>query len=453
MAAKHLEGRAHFGSRIGFTMAAAGSAVGLGNIWKFPYIAGQNGGGAFVLIYLLCVTVIGIPLMISEFYVGASAQSNIVKAFEITDKKGSPWQLVGWLAIFSTTIILSFYSVVGGWILDFFALSIGDKFSGLSDTEISQFLTELFASPLRQSLWHLVFMSLVVAIVAKGINKGIERWNVVLMPGLFVILLILLMRALFLPGVYQSLDFLFWPDFSKLRPAGILEAIGHSFFTLSIGMGIMLTYGSYLANKEKLVAMAIKIAFLDTMVALLVGIVMFSIIFTYNLSPDSGPTLMFKTLPMLFVKMQGGYLMSIGFFLLVAFAALTSAVSIFEVIVSYAVETSGKNRPVITVVLGTGIYLLGLLSALSSSILSEVRIASMTFFQFFDQITSCVTLPVGAFAVSIFVGWVIGEKIIPAKDSGSEARWIWLNILWIVRVVAPIAIFTIFINGLRSWWP
>lgn len=451
MAEKQQSSRAHFASRIGFTMAAAGSAVGLGNIWKFPYITGENGGGAFVLVYLLCVAVIGIPLMIAEFYIGATAQSNIVKAFAVIHKKNSPWQLVGWLAIFSTTIILSFYSVVGGWILDFLFLSAGDQFSGRSDVEIAQYLSLLFASPLRQSLWHLVFMVMIVGIVAKGINKGIERWNIMLMPALLVILIVLVIRALFLPGLAQSLNFLFAPDFSRLTPAGVLEAVGHSFFTLSIGMGIMLTYGSYLAKRENLVGTAIKIAILDTMVALFVGIVMFAIIFTYDLSPDSGPTLMFRTLPTLFVKMPGGYLVSVGFFLLVAFAALTSAVSVFEVIVSYAVETSKKSRLLVSVSLGVIIYFIGLLSAFSSSILADVKINGLTFFEFFDLITTSISLPIGALAVSLFAGWVVGPKMIPEFSRGLERRWIWLLILWTTRVIAPLAITVIFINGLRSW--
>lgn len=451
MAEDQAQGRSQFRSRFGFTMAAAGSAIGLGNIWKFPYITGQNGGGAFVLVYLACVATIGVPLIVAEFYIGATAQSNIVKAFEKLHKKGSPWQLVGWLAILSTTIILSFYSVVGGWILDFFSLSLTNQFSGLDDQQISNFLSELFANPLRQSLWHFAFMALVAFVVAKGINKGIERWNVLLMPGLFAILLILLTRSLFLPGLIPSLKFLFWPDFSKLGATGILEAVGHSFFTLSIGMGIMLTYGSYLATKDRLLSIAFRIAVLDTLVALLVGIVMFSIIFSYNLSPDSGPTLMFRTLPTLFVKMQGGYLMGVGFFLLVAFAALTSAVSIFEVTVAYAVERSGKPRHIVTPILASGIYVLGLLSAWSSSILSSVKIAGSTFFEFFDLITTSVTLPIGALLLAIFAGWVVGPQMIPLQLVEGEKKWMWLGILWTVRIVAPLAILIIFISGLRSW--
>lgn len=442
--------RAHWSNRLAFTLAAAGSAVGLGNIWKFPYITGVNGGGAFVAVYLLCILLVGLPIFIAELFIGQRAQANVVRAFELTHRPRTPWRFVGWMALLSAVLILSFYSVVGGWVLDFVLRSATNAFAGRTDAEIQGVLGGLLASPLRQVLWHALFMAATVAIVLQGLSAGLERWNRILMPGLFVLLLLLLARAAFLPGFGAALTFLFSPDFGKLTPAGVLEAVGHSFFTLSLGMGAMLTYGSYLRTSQELTRTVLSVAALDTLVALTAGTVVFSVVFSFGLEAGRGPTLMFQTLPMLFAKMPGGYFVSLAFFLLVAFAALTSAISLREVVVSYWVEQLGRARRPTALVFGGLNGVLGLLSALSSNLLSDVKVLGLTFFDLADKLTSSVTLPLGGALVALFFGWVLGPRAAEAVV-GPRSRALALGLMWTARVLAPLAVLFILIHGLRDW--
>jgi neurotransmitter:Na+ symporter, NSS family len=442
--------RAHWSNRLAFTLAAAGSAVGLGNIWKFPYITGVNGGGAFVAVYLVCILMVGLPIFVAELFIGQQAQANVVRAFERTHRPGSLWRFVGWMGLASALLILSFYSVVGGWVLDFVLRSLTNQFADRSDAEIQGVLSALLASPWRQLLWHAAFMGATVAIVVQGLNAGLERWNRILMPGLFLLLLLLLVRAAFLPGFGAALSFLFSPDFGKLSPSGVLEAVGHSFFTLSLGMGAMLTYGSYLRTSQELTRTVVSVAALDTLVALAAGTVVFSVVFSYGLEAGRGPTLMFQTLPMLFAKMPGGYFVSLAFFLLVAFAALTSSISLLEVLVSYWVEQHGKARGPTALVLGGLIWTLGILSALSSNLLSNVKLLGLTFFDLFDKLTSSVTLPLGGALIALFFGWVLGPRAAEAAV-GAHSRKLALGLMWTARVLAPVAVLFILVHGLRDW--
>lgn len=439
--------RAHWSSRLAFILAAAGSAVGLGNIWKFPYITGVNGGGAFVAVYLVCIALVGMPIFIAELYIGRQAQANVVRAFEVTHRPRTPWRYVGWMGLASAFLILSFYSVVGGWVLDFILRSATNQFAGHSDAEIQGVLGTLFSKPLRQLFWHALFMAATVAIVVQGLNAGLERWNRILMPALFVLLLLLLVRAVFLPGFGQALSFLFTPHTEKLTATGVLEAVGHSFFTLSLGMGAMITYGSYLRTSGELTRTVLSVAVLDTLIALAAGVVIFSVVFTFGLEPGSGPTLMFQTLPMLFAKMPGGYLVSLAFFLLVAFAALTSAISLLEVVVSYWVETHGTARGRTALVVGGIVYLLGVLSALSTNLLADVKLLGLTFFDLADKLTSSVTLPLGGALISLFFGWVLGRRAV-AEVVGERFA---TPLLWTVRVLAPLGVLGMLINGLSGW--
>lgn len=446
--------RAHWASRLGFILAAAGSAIGLGNIWKFPYITGMNGGGAFVLIYLICIAVIGIPIFLAELFIGQKSQSNAVEAFEKVHKKGTFWTLPGWLGILSAFLILSFYSVVGGWVLDFEFKAITNQFAGHTDSEIKEFLGTLFASPKIQIFWHFMFMAGVVAIVAAGIKNGIEKWNKILMPALLGILGLLLFRSMFLEGFGDALAFLFEPDFQKITGAGILESVGHSFFTLSLGMGAMITYGGYLASKKDLIKTTVTIALLDTLIALIAGVVIFSIVFTYDLEPGGGPTLMFQTLPMLFSKMTGGYIIAVGFFMLVAFAAFTSAVSLLEVVVTYWLDKHQTSRLKAAGIAGGLAFLLGILSALSTNILSseEYLIGKFTFFDLFDKLTSSVFLPFGGLLISLFFGWVLGPKAINAIfEKKSNAETYGVVLLWVTRIIAPLGVLVMLFNGLKDW--
>jgi len=351
------------------------------------------------------------------------------------------------MGLASAFLILSFYSVVGGWVLDFILRSATHQFAGHTDAEIQGMLGTLFAAPLRQLLWHAVFMAATVAIVVQGLNAGLERWNRILMPALFVLLLLLLARAVFLPGFGQALSFLFTPHTERLTAAGVLEAVGHSFFTLSLGMGAMITYGSYLRTSGELTRTVLSVAVLDTLVALTAGVVIFSVVFTFGLEPGSGPTLMFQTLPMLFAKMPGGYLVSLAFFLLVAFAALTSAISLLEVVVTYWVETHGTSRRATALVLGGIVYLLGVLSALSTNLLANVKLFGLTFFDLADKLTSSVTLPLGGALIALFFGWVLGRRAV-AEVVGERFA---TPLLWTVRVLAPMGVVAMIVNGLSGW--
>jgi len=442
--------RAHWSTRLAFILAAAGSAVGLGNIWKFPYITGVNGGGAFVAVYLVCIAAVGLPIFIAELFIGQKAQANVVRAFEATHRPRSPWRFVGGMGLLSALLILSFYSVVGGWVLDFVYRSLTNQFAGHSDEEIKGVLGTLFSSPGRQLFWHALFMGGTVAIVLQGLNEGLERWNRILMPTLFVLLLLLLGRALFLPGIGKALTFLFVPDASRLTAAGVLEAVGHSFFTLSLGMGAMITYGSYLGSREALTRTALSVAALDTLIALTAGTVIFSVVFTYGLDAGSGPTLMFQTLPMLFARMPGGYFVSLAFFLLVAFAALTSAISLLEVLVTYWVEQHGKPRKQTALLLGAFVYGLGILSALSTNLLAHVKLLGHTFFDLADKTTSSLTLPLGGALISIFFGWVLGPQA-AEEVVGPRFKWAARPLMWTARVLAPLAVVVILVRGLREW--
>ena len=440
--------RSQWGSRLALILAAVGSAIGLGNLWKFPYIAGVNGGGAFVLIYIICITLVGIPIFISELYIGQQAQSNTVQSFEVLDRKGSWWRLPGWMGLISAFLILSFYSVVSGWILDFQYRSITGEFLQQSNEDIQGALSSLLSDPLRQSLWCLTFIFLSVAIVWKGVEKGLERWNKILMPILFFILMTLLVYSFTLEGFKEAFQFLFSWDTSQLTAKGLLEAVGHSFFTLSLGMGTILVYGSYLSKSEKLPQVAIAVAFLDTLVALVAGLIIFSIVFTFDLEPSAGPGLIFSTLPSLFAQMPGGYFLSIVFFMLVTFAALTSAISILEVVVSYVSEKYNMSRKKVLVASGIVAYLFGLLSVFSFNELSDFKILNLTFFDLFDTLTSSYLLPIGGLLTALFFGWKLGEKAVNKSMGGSSL--LATGLLWSVRVVAPLAILIIVLHTIYT---
>ncbi len=443
--------RPHWSGRIGFILAAAGSAIGLGNIWKFPYITGTNGGGAFVLVYLACVLLIGLPIIIAEIHLGRESQANAVSAFEILHKKGTPWRAVGLLGTLSAFLILSFYSVVGGWVLDFEMRSLLNEFATHDTEAIKGFLDSLFASPWRLVAWHTVFMALTVGIIFGGLTKGIERWNKILMPALFVLLIALLGYSFFLAGFQEALAFIFKPDFTKLTWESTLEAVGQSFFTLSLGMGAMLTYGSYLPKGKSLVGTALSIAFLDTLVALIAGIIVFSVVFTYGQTPGAGPALIFVNLPVLFKSIPGGYFVSVAFFLLVAFAALTSAISILEVVVAFITERFNiANRKTVTAITGSIAWLLGILCALSFNVLKDVKLLGrFTLFDTFDQLTSTITLPLGGLFIALFFGWILGPKAVALAIGTNKGPIAWL-ILWSCRIAAPVAVAIVLYFGVRG---
>lgn len=336
--------RALWGTRLGFVLAAAGSAIGLGNIWKFPYIAGENGGGAFVLVYLICIVLVGLPIMIAELMLGRHTRRDAVGAFSHIEGPRSPWLAAGWVSIGAAFVILSYYAVVAGWTLEYVVKAVSNSFIGQDAQTIEGMFDTLVQEGSKQLLWHFGFMALALAIVIGGIQKGIERWSKILMPVLFVLLMLLFTNAMLSPGAWDGITFMFRPDFSKLTPGAILEAMGHAFFTLSLGMAAIITYGSYLSRTEDLFGVSIRVVILDTLIALVAGLSIFPVVFSFNLEAAAGPGLVFKTIPVVFSQMTGGYVLAIIFFLLLAFAALTSGISLLEAQVAFLIDEKGWSR-------------------------------------------------------------------------------------------------------------
>jgi len=438
--------RGQWSTQFGFILAAAGSAVGLGNIWKFPYITGVYGGGAFVLVYLGCVLAVGLPLMIAELIIGRRAQQNPVGAFQKLHKPGSQWQIAGWLGVASGFIILSFYSVVAGWAIAYLFKSIVG-FSGTS-AEIQGQFGNLIGNAWASIGWHTLFMAMTIGIVLGGVRKGIERWAKILMPALIILLLGLACYGLFTTdGGAQALTFLFEPDFSKLSAEGFLSALGHAFFTLSLGMGAMITYGSYMDRKAHIIRDAVVISLLDTVIALLAGVAIFSLVFAYGLEPSQGPGLIFQTLPVLFADI--GPWVSVPFFVLLSFAALSSSISLLEVVVSYFIDKRGWGRAKATIIMGFLIYLLGLLCA-TASITVPFRGKSQGFLDIFDFITTNYMLPIGGLLTCLFLAWIVNEKVIK-EEFGSSGNLYKLT-MFTLRFITPIAVLMVLLHGLE-WLP
>ena len=443
--------REQWATQIGFILATTGSAVGLGNIWKFPYIVGENGGGAFVLVYLFCILVIGIPIFMSELFIGQKGQTNVVDSFKKLDKKDSLWQICGWMLFISPILVLSFYSVVGGWCLDFAFNSLMNRFSGMSQEQVSGVLGDLFANSTRQILWHAIFMGICMFVIYHGVQRGLERWNKILIPLLVLILGALFVKSLFLEGFGEALGFLFVPNFAQLSIEGVLVAIGHSFFTLSIALGTLLTYGSYLSTGQRLPKLALTIGALDTTIALVAGVIIFSVVFSFGLEPGAGPTLIFATLPSLFVQMTGGNLLSIAFFILVSLAAITSAVSIFEVPVVLISERFHIKRGTSTFILGGVVFLLGILCALSFNHLADFQIIGYNIFDLFDKTTTNWFMPIAGILMALFVGWQIKPSVadeLLKQIPTDSIRWLFL---WTIRIVAPIAVLLVMLNTIINF--
>lgn len=435
--------RGNWSTRMGFILAASGSAIGLGNIWKFPYITGVYGGGAFVFVYLFCVLIVGLPLMMSELIIGRRAQKNPVGAFKEIHHKKTLWQITGWIGIASGFLILSFYSVIAGWALAYIFKSIVG-FSGTTEVIQGEFIALVTNSPVS-IMWHTIFMGLTIAIVIGGVQKGIERWSKILMPLLLVILITLMFYGLFFTnGGSAALSFLFNPDFSQLSTEGVLSALGHAFFTLSLGMGAMITYGSYMRRDESIVKDAITVSFLDTIIALIAGVAIYSMVFHYGLEPAAGPGLIFQTLPVLFA--DTGPWISVPFFILLSFAALTSAISLLEVVVSYFVDEKKWSRLKATLTMGFLIYLTGLLSAVAT-ITVPFRGKEQGFLDIFDFITTNYMLPIGGLLTCLFIAWVMPEKD-TIEEIGSRGA-IYKTLIIVLRYITPLAVFIIILHGLE----
>ena len=451
--------RAQWGSRLGFILAAVGSAVGLGNLWKFPYITFENGGGAFVLVYLCAIVLVGAPIMLAEILLGRRAKQGPVGAFRLLGRGrpgGLAWTGVGILGVVTGFVILSYYSVVAGWTLRYIVLALSGKLAPLADdpAALQTFFVTFLSNPYQQTFFHVLFMGATVGVVFFGVGHGIERAAKVLMPILFVIILALIFYVMWIPGFQQALAFIFKPNFSELTSGGVLEALGHSFFTLSLGMGAMLTYGSYMSKKTSIPRAAITICVLDTVIAVMACVVMFSIIFSFDFDITKSSTILFTTLPVVFFKLPGGALISALFYVLVAFAALTSTISLLEVVASYAIDELGWTRRKATLIMGGTIALFGVLNALSlggvgslSGINLIGRPSTAGVFGTLDYLASNWFLPVGGFLIALFVGWVLTKDETRQELEAGHGRMSTFSVWrFLIRFAAPLAVGAIIVS-------
>jgi NSS family neurotransmitter:Na+ symporter len=378
--------------------------VGLGNIWKYPHMAGENGGGAFTIVYLICILIVGLPIVIAEFVIGRKTQLSPVGAFETIAPK-SNWKWVGMLGVASAFVILSFYGVVGGWTLKYTLISLTGGFQQLagdpetSGTLFNAFITGTFA-PI---LWQILFMGFTIFVIVQGVKGGIEKWTKIMMPAILVILVILMIRGLTLPNGMQALDFLFKPKFEDLTASSIVLALGHSFFTLSLGMGTMITYGSYLRKDQNLLSSALWIIFLDTLIAMMAGVAIFATVFAMGADPGAGPGLIFVVLPTIFPKIAGGAIWGTLFFFLLFMAALTSAISILEVITAYFIDQKGWGRKKATIIFGSVVTVVGAFCSLSMGAFNLTSFMDMSFFDVLDYLSSKYMLPIGGMLTAVFI--------------------------------------------------
>lgn len=449
MAEQQKGGRAEFSSKFGVIAAAAGSAVGLGNIWKFPYITGVYGGAAFLFVYLGFILAIGLPVMLSELIIGRKARKNAFGSFKKL-APNSAWPIVGLLGVGAAFLILAFYGVVAGWAVEYIVVSVGNGFKSQTPEQLASMFTNFIEAPFKPVIYQLIFMLLTGLIVIVGIKDGIEKNSKIMMPFLVLIILILDIRAITLPGAGEGLKFLFHPDFSKLTGEGILSALGHAFFSLSLGMGTLITYGSYIDKKNNLINTALNVTIADTVIAILAGIAIFPAVFAFGIEASSGPGLVFITLPNVFQQMPGGYFFSILFFILLVLAALTSSISILEVVVAYFHEELKMKRKLATIFATVIISLLGVICSLSMGIFSHYKFFTLNFFDLLDWISANLMLPLGGLFISLFLGWKFGRKKIQAEIAkGGSISTFFLSIFMVlVRIVAPIAIAIVFLRGI-----
>ena len=432
-----------------FVLAAAGSAVGLGNIWKFPYIAGENGGGAFVLVYLICIAIIGIPVMASEIMLGKLGRASPIQALlnlTRTHNRSTRWSIVGYMGVLTGFLILSFYAVVAGWVCYYILRLFSGEFTGAEPSAVGEAFGAFLSNPWQVLLWFSIFMVITIFFVARGVTRGLELCVRYSMPAVFVLLLILIGYGIHAGGFVESVAFLFTPDFSKLTPQAMLIALGHAFFTLSLGMGAIMAYGAYVPQSVSVGTTTFTIAILDTVLALLAGIAIFAIVFAYGLAPGSGPGLLFKTVPVAFGNLPGGAFFGGLFFLLVALAALTSAISISEPAIAYVTERSTLSRAQVALVIGVVCWVLGVGSVLSFNVWADVKIAffEWTFFDTLDKVTQLVLLPLGGLLIALIVGHVLPKHVVYEELGLMRERT--QNMWWIVvGFITPIAVFCVFI--------
>ncbi len=439
-------------NRWTFILAAAGSAIGLGNIWKFPFITGEYGGGAFVLVYLVCIALVGIPIMMAETVLGRHGRhSPIVTMRELARESdaGKGWSLVGWMGVLAGFLILSFYSVIAGWALAFtWDMGSGDLM-GLTGEQVGAHFDALVTNPTQLTFWHTIFMVLTALVIVRGIHKGLENSVRVIMPLLFVLLIVLLGYSIVETDQFgRGFSFLFSFDFSKLTWEAVLAAMGHAFFTLSLGMGAIMAYGAYMPKSASIGSTVITVAVLDTVVALVAGLAIFPIVFANGMEPGAGPGLLFVSLPTAFGHMPGGQVFGVLFFVLVSLAALSSSISLIEPAVAWATERFSMSRLVATSLFSALVWLIGMGTVFSFNLWSgeEYQLFGMTVFELLDFVTANIMLPLGGLLIAIFAGWIMKRSVVYKELNLSLVRF---N-LWraLCRVIAPVCVFVIFVANL-----
>lgn len=436
-----------------FILAATGSAVGLGNIWKFPYIAGENGGGTFVLVYLLCIAFIGLPIMMAEIMLGRRGKQspiNTMSKLAYEEGRNRNWVFLGWMGVAAGFLILSYYSVIAGWAMSYVFRTGSGMFLGVTADGVNSIFNDLVSDPEKLLAWHTIFMVMTMVVVARGVKNGLEKAVTYLMPVLFILLLLIVFYSMTTGYFSQGLSFLFTPG--SITREGVLTAMGHAFFTLSLGMGAIMVYGSYLPQKTSIAKAAVYIALADTVVALLAGMAIFPIVFANGLEPGSGPGLIFKTLPIAFGHMDAGTLVGVGFFTLLVFAAWTSAISLIEPAVAWLVENKGMNRIYAAVYIGIATWFVGIGSLLSFNLWSDKTLTipflfkDKTFFDTLDFLTSNIMLPLGGLFIAIFAVWLMTER--SSRDELKTHDTIYKIWRFSVRYITPIAVIIVFLNAL-----
>ncbi len=449
--------RETFSSGLAVFFATLGSAVGLGNIWKFPYLVGANGGGAFIIVYLLCVVLVGMPVAISEFYIGRKTRSNPIKAFD--KLKANPlWKSIGYLGVLTSILIMMFYSSVAGWVYLYTFKALKGDFTSISSMPMAQagaYVTKEFdtvvGGPVSPMIWQLIVVAVVATIIYAGVKKGIERVTKSLMPVLFILIIVCAIRALTLDGAKQGLNFLFSIDFSAITPAVILSALGLAFFKLSIGMGTMMTYASYFTSDNNMPATSAKVALSDVAVSMLAGLAVFPIVFTFGLEPGNGPGLLFNTIPLVFSKIPFGNILLVAFFLLASIAATTAMTSMFSVPVAVLTESLGMKKGASVILTGGIVSLIGIFTVHPSNLLGKVTILGKSFFELYDFISSNLFMPIGGFLIVIFIGYFINKDdlVDELSNHGDLNNDKYLNLFrLLIRYVTPVLLIIIFLNSI-----
>ncbi|MBO4314983.1 MAG: sodium-dependent transporter [Prevotella sp.] len=445
------EERANFGSKIGVILATAGSAVGLGNVWRFPYMTGENGGAAFILIYIICVLLLGIPCMVSEFIIGRHGASNTARAYTKLSN-GTLWKYIGFMGVLTGFLITGYYAVVSGWCLQYVFSSIMGELKG-DPTYVKTYFNAFSQDPFRPVFWTLVFLLMAHFVIIHGVRGGIEKASKMMMPALFILLLIIVVASCLLPGASKGISFLFKPDFSKVDSGMFLNALGQSFYSLSIAMGCICTYASYFSRQTNLLRSAVQVSLVDSMVAILAGLMIFPAAFSVGINPDSGPSLIFITLPNVFNQAFVGFpiigwVISLLFYVLLSLAALTSLMSLHEVSTAFFFEELHITRKKGALIVTVTTFIFGALSSLSLGKMDYLRIGDKSLFDVFDFVTGQIFLPIGGFLTCLFLGWYVPKNIVKDEFTnwGTLKGGFFQAYLFLIRYVCPLCILAIFLH-------